>query len=313
MPVRTTISETDLPNLLSNYDLGEYLNFKTFFNGAGQTTLLLETSKGKFVLRYYENRSLEHVLFEIHIFNYLYERNFPVPVVIKNSLGELYSIYREKPYIFTEFIIGKHGKNPNDFFEIKEAIEVVKIVARLHNLTKNYNPEYFKNREPFDVNYCWREFVKKHSELVKTKKGEWLKNELSKLEFPLILPKGLCHGDLNYGNFLFRNGKIIAVLDFDMSFYTYLIYDIADLIYWWAWPPKKGFKEKQAIQIVKEYSKWRKLSQVEQKHIFDALKLIILVSISWSEEGDFEKEMKKVELLNSIGREKFQQLLNYKS
>ena len=36
------------------------------------------------------------------------------------------------------------------------------------------------------------------------------------------MPKGLCHADLNYGNFLFKNAKIAAVLDFDMSVFTFL-------------------------------------------------------------------------------------------
>ena len=305
MSVKTTISEIDLPKILAEYDLGEYQGFKTFANGAGQTTLLLETSTGKFVLRYYENRPLKHVLFEVQLFRYLLDKNFPVPTVIKNRLGEFFSVYKEKPYIFIEFIEGEHGKNPNDFFNLAEAAEVIKSVAQMHNLTMNYYPEYFKDREPFDVAYCWREFEKKHPHLVATEKEKWFKAELDKLEFPATLPKGLCHADLNYGNFLFRNGKIVAVLDFDMSFYTYLIYDIASLIYWWAWPPETKLKEKQATQIVSEYSKSRELSEEERMHIYDALKLIILLGISWSEEGDFENEKKKIKFLNSIGREAF--------
>ena len=308
MSVKTTISENDFPKILADYDLGEYQSFKTFANGAGQTTLLLETNKGKSVLRYYENRLQKHVSFEVQLFNYLRDKNFPVPAIVKNRSGEFSSTYKEKPYIIIEFIEGEHGKNPNDFFDMAEAAEVIRIVAQLHNLTKNYNPEYFKDREVFDMGYCWRGFEKKHKHLVETEKGKWFKNELEKLEFPASLPKGLCHADLNYGNFLFRNGKIVAVLDFDMSFYTYLIYDIASLIYWWSWPPQKNLVKNQSAQIITEYSKSRELSVEERTHIYDALKLIILLGISWSEEGDFEKEKVKIELLNSVGREKFLRL-----
>ena len=113
------------------------------------------------------------------------------------------------------------------------------------------------------------------------------------------MPKGLCHADLNYGNFLFKNGKVVAVLDFDMSFRTFLIYDIASLIYWWACPPQNGFNAEIAAQLVQEYSKWRELSEAERVHILDALKLITLLGISWSDEADFEQEKKKIEFLNS--------------
>ena len=141
MSVKTTISEIDLPKILADYDLGEYQGFKTFANGAGQTTLLLETSTGKFVLRYYENRPQKHVSFEIQLFNYLRSKNFPVPAIVKNRSGEFSSIYNGKPYIIIEFVEGEHGKNPNDFFNSGEATEVVKAIAHLHSLTKDYNPE----------------------------------------------------------------------------------------------------------------------------------------------------------------------------
>lgn len=304
MLVKQSIFEKDLPDILSPYDLGEYRGFKTFANGAGQTTLLLETDKGKFVLRYYENRTDAYVDFEVQLFNFLRSKDYPVPAIIKNRSGEFSSTYKEKPYIIIEFIEGEHGKNPNDFFDAEQAAEVVKVVAQLHNLTKEYHPDYFSYREAFDVAYCWREFQTKHPHLVDSEKGQWFKAELDKLEFPADMPKGLCHADLNYGNFLFKNGKIIAVLDVDMSFYTYLIYDIASLIYWWAWPPQKGFYANIAAQLVQEYSKWRELSEAERTHIFDALKLITLLGISWSEEGDFESEKRRIEFLNSLDREK---------
>lgn len=305
MAIKSTISEKDFLQILSNYDLGKYCGFKTFAQGAGQTTVLLETNRGKCVLRYYKNRSIKHVLFEVRLFDFLRGKDYPVPSVIKNNLGKFVSEYKSKPYLIIEFVDGEHIENPNIFFNRKCVVQIVKIVARLHNLTLNYKPEYFKDRERFDVSYCWKEFEKKHPKRVKGVMGKWVRGELKKLEFPQSMTKGLCHADLNYGNFLFRDGKIVAVLDFDMSFYTYFIYDIAGLIYWWVWPPGKGFKEKETAEVVNEYLKWRKLTDEEGAHIYDALKLIILLSISWSDEGEFGQEKRKIEFLNIIGRQNF--------
>ena len=219
------------------------------------------------------------------------------------------SLYKDKPYIIIEYIEGEHGKNPNDVFDRRDFSGVAKSVAQLHMFTKDYQPEYYKDREIFDSAYCWREFGSRHSHLVESERGRWLKSELDRLEFSESLPKALCHADLNYGNFLFRDGQIVAVLDFDMSFYWYVIYDIASLIYWWAWPPRVGFKQGEARQIVSEYSKWRELNEEEKGHIYDALKLIVLLGIAWSEEDDFDAERKKIELLNSVGRSDFAKLL----
>jgi homoserine kinase type II len=300
MPVRTTISETDLPAILSNYDLGEYRDFKTFAEGAGHT-LLLEMSKRKVVLRYYEKLTEAHVDFEVQLLNFLQSKNYPAPAIIKNRSGESASKCKGKPYVIVEFVEGKHGGNGSGFFDAEQAVEVVKVVAQLHNLTKDYRPDYFSSCEVFDVEYCWGQFQKMHPPLLETEKGKWFRTELDQLEFPAEMPKGVCHGDLNYGNFLFKNGKVVAVLDFDMPIYTFLIYDIANLIYWWPSPPQKQSTAEKAAQIVREYSKWRELSEVERAHILDALKLITLLGISWSGEEDFEHERERLEHFNAQG------------
>jgi hypothetical protein len=77
------------------------------------------------------------------------------------------------------------------------------------------------------------------------------------------------------------------------------------LIYWWAFPPGGGFKEKEASFIVNVYIHNRELSELEKTHIFDALKLIILLGISWSEECDFEDSEKAIGKLNKLVRNGF--------
>ncbi len=303
MTLKTNISEKDFLEILSHYDLGEYKGYREFANGATQTTVLLFTSKGKYVLRYYENRTEKHVHFEVKLLNYLKDNSYPVPKIFKTSSGDSLGRYKDKPFIVIEYIDAIHSKNPNKNFEEEPVSKVIEIVAQLHTLTTDYNPEYFKDREEFNTRYAWRMYQKIPRVVQKEERAKWFKNELDKLEFPATLPKGICHADLNYRNFLFRDGKIAAVLDFDMSFYTYIIYDIASLIYWWACPPGSGFKEKEASFIVNVYSKYRELSELEKTHIFDALKLIILLGISWSEESDFEDSKRAIETLNKLGRD----------
>lgn len=304
MGMKTNLSKNDLEKIISNYDIGKYRGFKIFARGGVQTTLLLITTKGKYVLRYYEHRSKDWVLFEIKLSNYLKMKKYPLPGILKNYLGKFISEYKNKPYVIMEYSPGKHYQNPNNSFNKKRTLELIKVISELHKLTKNHS-ELSKGHEQFNIKYCLREYRKISRKIDVVKREKWLKNELNKLEFPKSLPSGICHADLNHGNFLFINNKIIAVLDFDMAFYTNLIYDLASAIYWWAWPPKKGFILYRAKYIVKNYSKFRGISLLEKKHIYDYLKLIILLGIAWSEDKDFEPEKEKIEFLNSKGREEF--------
>lgn len=305
MPVKPTISKDDFPRILAHYNVGEYERLRRFAHGAGQTTTLLITAKGRFVLRYYENRSEGYVLFEANLLSYLKSRKYPVAAIIRDSSGRLSGMYKAKPYMIIQHIDGRHTRNPNYFSNAKQIPEVARIVAKLHDSTRSYTSLYLKDRDHLDAGYCLRSYRKHFRDVGSGGNETWLQEELENLEFPASLPKSICHADLNYSNFLFKKGTVAALLDFDMSFYTYSIYDIANLIYWWAWAPEKELKEKEARRIVEEYSRWRPLNTAEKEHIYDALKLIILLGMSWSKEDDFNKGRKNIEFLDSIGRERF--------
>lgn len=301
MAIGTTIFEDDFVAMLADYDVGDYCGFETFANGAGQTTVLLEATGAKVVLRYYENRSDEHVDFEVRLLAFLRNRHFRVPAPVSNRRGEYKGSYRGRPYALIEFINGEHCSNPNDQFDPAAAVLAVQAVSQLHGVTKDYRPPYFQNREAFDTAYCWRQFQQRHPDLLEADDGRWFKSELDRLVLPAELPQGLCHADLNFGNFLFSAGKVVAVLDFDMSFYGPLVYDIASLIYWWAMPPMQSFRGDAARMIISEYDKCRPLGEQERAGVVNALKLIILLGISWGDRSEIPSNREKIEFLNTNG------------
>lgn len=297
-----SLTETDLRDILAGYDLGTYESSKRFAHGAVQTTLLIETCTKCAVLRFYENRSIEHVRFEVRALRYLRDAGLPVPAVIPNHAGHDIGVYRGKPFVIVECIAGAHGSNPNHTFVQHEALAVVKIVAQLHLDTLNLAPNAFGERTPLDVAYCWCEFQARHPHWRDAEKGQWFQHELKSIELPADLPRGLCHADLNYGNFLFRAGDVAAMLDFDMSFFAPLVYDVANLVYWWAWPPNVPMKPAEAALIVNAYAALRPLREDEPAHIFDALKLITLLGLSWSDDSDYDDTKARIDCLNGMGR-----------
>ncbi len=318
MAVKTKFSKDDFIRILSDYDLGEYKSSKPFTTGAVQTNFLLQTTKGEFVFRYYENRSKNSVLFENDLIKHLTDKNYPCPAQLKNKHGKFVCIYKGKPFIIFDFVEGKYLKNPNE----SQKNELVKKVAELQNITKNYRPRSTKFRLNYNIENC-RELARKEAKKINTanarEKLKWFESELLKLKLPKSLPKGVCHCDFHFSNVLFKDSKFNALIDFDDANYTFLVYDLAALVNpfvksfeWNTWTKFKKdeniFDFAEARKIVSEYMKYRPLSKSEKEHLFDVFKLSIMFDCIWyfkrGNADDFY-EKRKIEYLASLGRENF--------
>lgn len=318
MAVKTKFSKNDFLKILSDYDLGEYKSSKPFITGAVQTNFLLQTTKGKFVFRYYENRSKNSVLFESDLIRRLTDKSYPCPAQFKNKDGKFVCTYKDKPFIIFEFVEGKHLKNPSE----SQKKELVKKVAKLQNITKNLRPKNTNFRLNYNVENC-RKLARKEAEKIDTKnareKLKWFEKELSKLELPKSLPKGICHCDFHFSNVLFKDSKFNALIDFDDANYTFLVYDLAALINpfvksfeWNTWTKFKKdanvFDFAEARKIVAEYTKFRPLSRDEKEHLFDVFKLSIMFDCIWYfKRGNVNNfyEKRKIGHLNLLGRKEF--------
>lgn len=297
MPKSYSVDEDGLLAILENYHIGALGAFRHFAHGTGQTTLLLETSQGKAVLRLYENRTLAHVNFEAQLIAFLSSRGYPVPEIIEARDGERVGLFHGKPYILLEFVAGEHCQNPNAEVDAAALSAIVEAVAQLHNLTVEAALTFALDRVPFDTTYCWQQFQRKHGALASAPESLSFKDDLDALEFPEGLPKGICHADLNHGNFLLSGSTIAAVLDLDMCFFGPVIYDIASVIYWWAMPPNEPVRTDTARLIVADYRKHRNLLDLEASHIVDAVKLIVLLGIAWGDHSEIEAELDRVDEL----------------
>ena len=305
---RTNFSSNELSVILLKYDLGELVNSKVFTGGSVQTNILLQTTKGKFVFRYYrQGRLKKSVLFETNLCNYFKKNNYPCPAPLKDKFGKFVGTYNKKPFVIFEFMEGRHINNPTR----DQQRDLIKKVAELQIITKNYKPSYRDFRCNYDIEVCRklaREKAKKIDTLNSKKKLEWHNDELSKLNLPNSLPKGICHCDFHFTNVLFHDGKFNALIDFDDANYTYLAFDLI-----WFIEPLIKIKNnvldfRQAKEMVWEYNKQRPLNNSEKRHLFDLYKLSILFDCVWyferGEMPDFY-EKRKIDRIDTLGRDNF--------
>ena len=121
MAVYTKLSEKELKEFFSKYNLGKLLDYKEIKEGIENTNYFIQTEKGKFILTLYEKRVEEKDLpFFISLMRNLFDKNFPSPEPIINKNGNYISEISEKKAAVVSFLDGYTKKilNPNDCHEV---------------------------------------------------------------------------------------------------------------------------------------------------------------------------------------------------
>jgi homoserine kinase type II len=308
MAVKTAFSQGDFASILSQYDLGTYVQSAAAGHGTVQTNFIIQTTRGQFVFRYYENRSKESVLFESDVLTYLTAHRYPCPAPFENAQGGYVGIHRNKPYVVFEFIAGRHIEHPSDHHKQ----QLIQKAAELQMLTADFRSSYTPHRWNYNPGLC-RTLAREEAAKVNTKDAQkkfaWLDDQLSALDLPPSMPKGICHCDFHFSNVLFQEGRFVALLDFDDANHTFLTFDLVGLIDSWAWSHHAVLLDlAQARSIVREYQRQRPLTSVEQEHLYDVYKLSILMDCVWyfgrGPADDF-REKSKIDALTTLGRGQF--------
>lgn len=312
MAAKTHFTQDDLVAMLSQYDLGTYVHAEAIQQGTVQTNYKLQTSQATFVLRYYENRTRESVLFESDVLTHLAAHHYPCPAQLPNRQGAYVGVYRDKPYVLFAFCEGQTLEHPTRY----QWQQLVQHAARLQQLTQHFQSPHMQQRWNYGPELC--EMLAQAAALrVNTPSAHakyvWHTQELAALELPIGLPKGICHCDFHFSNVLFKDDRFVALLDFDDANYTFLQFDLVGLIESWAWPyPNTLLDMPKARSVVQEYMRHRELAPIEMRHLFDVYKLSILFDCVWYfERGSAADcyERIKIEALNTMGRNAFYDMI----
>ncbi len=308
MTVKTLFTHDDFVAILSQYDLGTYCHSAPIDAGTVQTNYFLQTPKGRFVLRYYETRSRESVLFESDVLAFLTAHHYPCPNQVQNTHGTYVGEYGGKPYVLFEFVDGQAIEHPS----LHQWQQLVQKAAELQKLTQGFYSPYIHYRWNYDPALC-RRLAQEAAERINTPsaraKNVWVARELATLDLPAAVPKGICHCDFHFSNVLFAGDRLVAVLDFDDANVTFLSFDLVGLMENWAWPyPNDMLDVPRARSVVQEYMQHRVLPVIEQQHVYDVYKLSILFDCVWyfhrgSADDFYEK--RKIDALNRLGRQAF--------
>ena len=266
MAVFTKLLKEDIKNFISDYLIGNLESFEEIVDGIENSNFKIFCNNQPYILTIFEKRVADEDLpFFINLKNFLNKNNFKCPKAISDKNGIILKKIKNKTAVIISFLEGKSVEKPNN--EICK--EVGKMIANLHNLTKNFKEKRHNSLDLKD----WKDIYKKCLDVKSEEFDETmylLKNEINYVEnyWPSNIPCGVIHADLFRNNIFFKNGKISGVIDFYFSCYYFYVYDIAIAINDWCFSENgKKFNKENCLTIFEEYQKLRKLSDEEKKSL----------------------------------------------
>lgn len=94
---KTHFTKQQLKKIMSEYAVGDFVLSKPFKAGYVQTNILIKTTQGKFVLRYYEYRKKESVSFEVDFLKHLNTHKYPCALPIQKRNKKVIGVYKKNP------------------------------------------------------------------------------------------------------------------------------------------------------------------------------------------------------------------------
>ncbi len=229
MTVDTRVSKKELNEIAVDYGLPRITGARDVLDGSVNTHYLVETAKGKFLVKIDEVKSEMEVKRELDLLLFLRKHGFPCSAPLADRRGRHYRECDGKSLSVYRYIDG-HCVDPDDLTP-NQLENVGRVLADLHLVGKAYK-KGIDNRFGFDrvaeVYLDARGRLPPYfKRIIRT-----LDEELDYLHHYLEgkLPKGIIHGDMFPDNLKFRGEKVVAVLDFEAACRGKFIFDLATAV-----------------------------------------------------------------------------------
>ncbi|MCH8275266.1 MAG: homoserine kinase [Armatimonadetes bacterium] len=215
MSRNTPLQQHDIHKLAGKYALTE-VGFEPIEGGAN-SSYALHTHQGDYVLTVFDEKSWADVVKIGQLLLLLADCEFPTTRLVPPTKGGLATMYRDKPVMLKEYIVGHVFKDLD-----KTMVSQVGVaMARLHQVPA---PDFLPDKHPYGLQVFSRVIDRNINPTYES----WLAEQLAYLarSIPSHLPRGLIHGDMFYDNVLFEGRELRAIIDFEEACHYYGVFDL---------------------------------------------------------------------------------------
>lgn len=263
MAVYTEVTDQELADFLTRYDIGTLIKKTPIAEGVENSNYRIETDKDVFILTLFEKRTrAEDLPFFMDLKTHLAAKGLSTPRPINMKDGTVISNLAGRPAAIISFLQGRPVMTPNS----ADCAAFGAGVAALHEAVADFTQSRVN---PLSLG-GWRglagECLPRADECAPELK-DIINEELSTLalQWPQGLPRGVIHADLFPDNVFFLNGKLSGFIDFYFSCTDFFAYDLAITVNAWCFNKNGDFLPDNAVKLVESYQTQRPLSAAEIK------------------------------------------------
>ncbi|MBW9073197.1 homoserine kinase [Agrobacterium deltaense] len=261
MAVYTDITEDDLRNFLTQYDVGSLTSYKGIAEGVENSNFLLHTTKDPLILTLYEKRVEKSDLpFFLGLMQHLAAKGLSCPLPLPRKDGELLGELSGRPAALISFLEGMWLRKP----EAKHCREVGKALAAMHLAGEGFEIKRPNALSVEGWKVLWDKSEDRADEVDKGLKDE-IRPEIDYLaaHWPKDLPAGVIHADLFQDNVFFLGDELSGLIDFYFACNDLLAYDVSICLNAWCFEKDGAYNVTKGKALLEGYQSVRPLSAAE--------------------------------------------------
>ncbi|CVI56086.1 homoserine kinase [Agrobacterium leguminum] len=261
MAVYTDITEDDLRNFLTQYDVGSLTSYKGIAEGVENSNFLLHTTKDPLILTLYEKRVEKNDLpFFLGLMQHLAAKGLSCPLPLPRKDGELLGELSGRPAALISFLEGMWLRKP----EAKHCREVGKALAAMHLAGEGFEIKRPNALSVEGWKVLWDKSEARADEVEKGLKDE-IRPEIDYLaaHWPKDLPAGVIHADLFQDNVFFLGDELSGLIDFYFACNDLLAYDVSICLNAWCFEKDGAYNVTKGKALLEGYQSVRPLSAAE--------------------------------------------------
>jgi len=260
MAVYTDISQNDLDQFLSLYNMEDVNSFEGIRNGVSNSNYLLFGKKNKYILTIFEEMTNDRDLpYFFQLMNHLNSKNIMCPRIIKDKSNNFSNILKGKQAAISSFLEGKSIEH----IKPSHCAELGTMVAKFHNAS-NELKIYRENDLGVKKLETIIDSIEKISEKLNPSVMDIIHSEHEYLKnITFDIPSGIIHADLFPDNIFFNKNKLSGIIDFYFACNDFYAYEIATCLNAWCFEQNNEFNISKAKALLSNYNLHKKFSSEE--------------------------------------------------